>query len=182
MPNYKTIYEQLILCETAALPKPPVSTPQPHYFRPVAGVVVVGRGGRLANHGSWRANMAARYGRARLSARPALSRSNHLIRTGAALIETVDDIMEAVRPLIENMALKTPDQKTPKRRPARLHRSATPCGAKLPSFWGRCHRIDDLVEQAEAPLQSVHLVLLELELAGRLTYDSGGQVCLDINN
>ena len=37
-------------------------------------------------------------------------------------------------------------------------------------------RIDDLVEQAEAPLQSEHLFLLELELAGRLTYDSGGQV------
>ena len=44
------------------------------------------------------------------------------------------------------------------------------------------NRIDDLVEQAEAPSQNVHLVLLELELAGRLTYDSGGQVCLDINN
>ena len=42
--------------------------------------------------------------------------------------------------------------------------------------------IDDLVEQAEAPLQSVHLVLLELELACRLTYDSGGHVCLDIND
>ena len=42
--------------------------------------------------------------------------------------------------------------------------------------------INDLVEHAEAPLQSVHLVLLELELAGRLTYDSGGQVCLDIND
>ena len=41
--------------------------------------------------------------------------------------------------------------------------------------------IGDLVEQAEALLQSVHLVLLELELAGRLTYDSGGQVCLEIN-
>ena len=43
-------------------------------------------------------------------------------------------------------------------------------------------RIDDLVEQAEAPLQRVHLVLLELELAGRLTYDSGGQLCLNIND
>ena len=41
-------------------------------------------------------------------------------------------------------------------------------------------RIDHLVELAEPPLQTVHLVLLELELAGRLTYDSGGQVCLDI--
>ena len=42
-------------------------------------------------------------------------------------------------------------------------------------------RIDHLVEQAEAPLQSVHLALLELETAGRLTYDSGGQVCLNIS-
>ena len=43
-------------------------------------------------------------------------------------------------------------------------------------------RIDHLVEQAEPPLQSVHLVLLELELAGRLTYDSGGHVCLNISD
>ena len=42
-------------------------------------------------------------------------------------------------------------------------------------------RFDDLVKQAEAPLQSVHLFLLELELADRLTYDPGGQVYLDIN-
>ena len=43
-------------------------------------------------------------------------------------------------------------------------------------------RIDHLVEQAETPLQSVHLVLLELELAGRLTYDSSGQACLNISD
>ena len=43
-------------------------------------------------------------------------------------------------------------------------------------------RIDHLIEQSEAPLQSMHLVLPELELAGRLTYDSGGQVCLDISD
>ena len=39
--------------------------------------------------------------------------SNHPIRTSAALIETVDDIIEVVRLLIENMVLKAPDQKTP---------------------------------------------------------------------
>ena len=43
-------------------------------------------------------------------------------------------------------------------------------------------RIDHLVEQAVSPLQSVHLDLLELELAGRLTYNSGGQVCLNISD
>ena len=107
--------------------------------------------------------------------------ANHLIRTGAALIETVDDIMEALRPLIENMALKTPDQKTPKRRPSPPAPVSDAMRGKITEF-GAGARIDDLVEQAEAPLQSVHLVLLELELAGRLTYDSGGQVCLDIND
>ena len=43
-------------------------------------------------------------------------------------------------------------------------------------------RIENLMEQAEAPLQSTHLALLELKLAGRLTYDSGGQVGLDIKD
>ena len=91
--------------------------------------------------------------------------------------------MEAVRPLIENMALKTPEQKTPMRRKSPPEPVSDAMRSKITELLGPVPiRIDHLVEQAEAPLQSVHLVLLELELAGRLTYDSGGQVCLDINN
>ena len=150
------------------------------------GVVVVEaarRSGSLIT-----ARLAGEYGREVMAVPgspldPRCNGSNHLIRTGAALIETVDDIMEALRPLIENMALKTPDQKTPKRRPSPPAPVSDAMRGKITELLGPVPiRIDDLVEQAEAPLQSLHLVLLELELAGRLTYDSGGQVCLDIND
>ena len=81
------------------------------------------------------------------------------------------------------MALKTPDQKPPSHQetaPApvsdAIRRKITGLSGPVPI------RIDDLVEQAETPLQSVHIVFLELELAGRLTYDSDGQSCLDISD
>lgn len=109
--------------------------------------------------------------------------SNHLIRTGAALIEMVDDIIEAVRPLIENMALKTPDQKTQRHQKTAPAPVSDAIRRKITELLGPVPiRIDDLIEQAEAPLRSVHLVLLELELAGRLTYNSDGQLCLDFSD
>jgi DNA processing protein len=184
------IYEQgLILCEN-----PPGTAPQASQFprrnRIISGlslgVVVVEaarRSGLLIT-----ARLAGEYGHEVMAVPgspldPRCNGSNHLIRTGAAVIETVDDIMEALRPLIENMALKTPDQKTPKRRPSQPAPISDAMRGKITALLGPVPiRIDDLVEQAEAPLQSLHLVLLELELAGRLTYDSGGQVCLDIND
>ena len=186
----KAICEQgLILCEN-----PPGTAPQASQFprrnRIISGLslgVVVVEAAR--QFGSLiTARLAGEYGREVMAVPgspldPRCHGSNHLIRTGAALIETVDDIMEAVRPLIENMALKTPDQKTPMRRKSPPEPVSDAMRSKITELLGPVPiRIDDLVEQAEAPLQSVHLVLLELELAGRLTYDSGGQVCLDINN
>jgi predicted Rossmann fold nucleotide-binding protein DprA/Smf involved in DNA uptake len=38
--------------------------------------------------------------------------------------------------------------------------------------------IDELIEAANAPVSTVHLVLLELELAGRLTQEPGGKISL----
>lgn len=38
--------------------------------------------------------------------------------------------------------------------------------------------VDELVEAANAPVRAVHLVLLELELAGRLTQEPSGKICL----
>ena len=184
------IVEQgLILCEN-----PPGTAPQANQFprgnRIISGlslgfivVEAARRSGSLIT-----ARLAGEYGREVMAVPgspldPRCHGSNHLIRTGAALIETVDDIMEAVRPLIENMALKTPDQKTPRHQKTAPAPVSDAIRRKITELLGPVPiRIDDLVEQAEAPLQSVHLVLLELELAGRLTYDSGGQVCLDISD
>ena len=149
------------MCET-----PPGTAPQASQFpsrnRIISGlslgVIVVEaarRSGSLIT-----ARLAGEYGREVMAVPgspldPRCHGSNHLIRTGAALIETVDDIMEAVRPLIENMALKTPDQKTPRHQktaPASVSdttlRKITELLRPLPI------RIDDLVEQAEPPFRA----------------------------
>ena len=177
----------LILCEN-----PPGTAPQASQFprrnRIISGlslgVIVVEaarRSGSLIT-----ARLAGEHGREVMAVPgspldPRCHGSNHLIRSGAALIETIDDIMDVIRPLIENTQVRTPAQKMPRRNqptPApvsdAMRHTITELLGPVPI------RIDDLVEQAEAPLQSLHLVLLELELAGRITYDSGGQVCLDI--
>ncbi len=78
--------------------------------------------------------------------------SSHLIRTGAALIETVDDIIKALRPLIENMALKTPDQKTPSHQETAPAPVSDAIRRKITELLVPVLiRIDDLVEQADAP-------------------------------
>jgi DNA processing protein len=184
------IHDQgLILCEN-----PPGTAPQASQFprrnRIISGlslgVIVVEaarRSGSLIT-----ARLAGEQGREVMAVPgspldPRCHGSNHLIRTGAALIETVDDVLEAVRPLIENMELKTPEQKTPSRGKTPPPTVSDAMRRKITDLLGPAPtRIDDLVAQADVPLQSVHLVLLELELAGRLTYDNGGQVCLDIND
>ena len=186
----KQIVEQgLILCEN-----PPGTAPQASQFprrnRIISGlslgVIVVEaarRSGSLIT-----ARLEGEYGREVMAVPgspldPRCHGSNHLIRTGAALIEMVDDIMEAVRPLIENMALKTPDQKTQRHQKTAPAPVSDAIRRKITELLGPVPiRIDDLIEQAEAPLRSVHLVLLELELAGRLTYNSGGQLCLDFSD
>ena len=130
----------MIFCEN-----PPGTAPQASQFprrnRIISGlslgVIVVEaarRSGSLVT-----ARLAGEYGREVMAVPgspldPRCHSSNHLIRTGAALIETVDDIIEAVRPLIENMALKTPDQKTPSHQKTAPAPVSMPHVAKLPSF------------------------------------------------
>ena len=38
--------------------------------------------------------------------------------------------------------------------------------------------VDDVIEQSGASVQQVHLVLLQLELSGRLTTEPGGKISL----
>ena len=38
--------------------------------------------------------------------------------------------------------------------------------------------VDELISQSGAPVQQVHLVLLQLEMAGRLTTEPGGKISL----
>ncbi|HEX8642837.1 MAG TPA: DNA-processing protein DprA [Allosphingosinicella sp.] len=101
---------------------------------------------------------------------------NQLIRDGATLIQTAEDVLEAIEP----------GQIRPFRQPERPF--APPA---LGADAEERHRdvvlgllnvapvpIDEIIRQADVPAPIVHTVLLELELAGRLERHAGGKVSL----
>ena len=100
---------------------------------------------------------------------------NLLIREGATLVQGVDDILEAIRP-IDARAVRSPGASFENEPPAepddterrRIERLLGP--VPVP--------VDELIRQAGLPLAAVQLVLLELELAGRLERHAGGRVSL----
>ena len=101
---------------------------------------------------------------------------NLLIREGATLIQTVDDVLEAVGPIDTRMV----------REPVRRYAAAA-----APFEAGEGERrgvaellgptpvaIDELVRQSGQAAATVQLVLLELELAGRIERHAGARVSL----
>ncbi len=104
--------------------------------------------------------------------------SNSLIKDGAALVESADDIVAALeqtpmRPFTEPDATgfgpaagpsSEPDATTRKRVLSALGPTPTP--------------VDDIVRQTGASVAVIRMVLLELDLAGRLHRDPGDRVSL----
>ena len=101
---------------------------------------------------------------------------NQLIREGATLVQDADDVMEAVSPL----------RVRPFRQPERGYAAPEPGGEVDEAVRARVTGllnatpvpVDELVRQAEAAPAEVQIVLLELELAGRLERHAGGRVSL----
>jgi DNA processing protein len=101
---------------------------------------------------------------------------NQLIRDGATLIQTAEDVLESIEP----------GQIRPFRQPERPF-AAPPVAADAEER----HRalvldllsvtpvpVDEIIRQADVPAPIVQTVLLELELAGRLERHAGGKVGL----
>jgi DNA processing protein len=101
---------------------------------------------------------------------------NQLIREGATLVQTADDVLEAIRPLrIAPLRQRDLDYRAPAaaadvededRRILTGLLNPTP----VP--------VDELIRQSALSPAVVHTVLLELELAGRLERHAGGKVSL----
>ncbi len=100
---------------------------------------------------------------------------NLLIREGATLVQSVDDILEAIRP-IDPRAVRAPVS------PWSGEPAADPDMAerrRIESLLGPVPvPVDELIRQAELSPATVQLVLLELELGGRLERHAGGRVSL----
>ena len=100
---------------------------------------------------------------------------NLLIREGATLVQSVDDILEAIRP-IDPRAVRSPVsgfEGEPAVEPGDVERR------RIERLLGPVPvPVDELIRQAGVPAAAVQLVLLELELAGRLERHAGGRVSL----
>ena len=100
---------------------------------------------------------------------------NLLIREGATLVQSVADILEAVRP-IDPRSVRAPASgfaSEPAAEPGDAERG------RVEGLLGPVPvPVDELIRQAALPAAMVQLVLLELELAGRLERHAGGRVSL----
>jgi len=100
---------------------------------------------------------------------------NGLIREGATLVQTAADVMELIRP-IDPRAVRAPASgfaPAPPAEPSERERAA------IVALLGPVPvSVDELVRQSGAVPAAVQLLLLELELAGRLDRHAGGRVSL----
>jgi DNA processing protein len=105
---------------------------------------------------------------------------NQLIRDGATLVQTVDDVMEALRPIDPRAMLADPGIGGGYAVPRVVADADEADRAAVLALLGWTPvPVDEIVRQSHRPPAIVQTVLLELELAGRLQRHAGGQVSLD---
>lgn len=101
---------------------------------------------------------------------------NGLIRDGATLIQGVADILEQVRPIDARMAVRSPPSRYGGPPPEDASDRAR---AEIAALLGPVAvSVDEVIRQSGWPPAVVQIVLLELELAGRLERHAGGRVSL----
>jgi DNA processing protein len=109
---------------------------------------------------------------------PRAKGTNRLIREGAMLTETAEDVLAALRPIL-GQSFREPD--------GRMHGApSTDAGAEadriraaiLELLGPSPVEVDELIRQSGASASAVLTVLLELELAGKLSRHPGNKVSL----
>lgn len=101
---------------------------------------------------------------------------NLLIREGATLIQNVDDVLEALGPIDGRMVREPACGYTASAAVAEARDSNRSAIAEL--LGPTPVAVDEIVRQSGQPASAVQLVLLELELAGRVERHAGSRVSL----
>ena len=105
---------------------------------------------------------------------------NLLIREGATLIQTAEDVLEALRPIGSRAGLADPAASGRYGGPSALADAGAEDRRAVLGLLGPTPvPVDEIIRQCGRPPAIVQTVLLELELAGRLERHAGGQVSLD---
>jgi DNA processing protein len=103
--------------------------------------------------------------------------ANRLIREGATLTESAEDILSVLSPML-GAAFQEPDAPAPTPSTEALEAEADRIRARVEEALGPAPvEIDELIRQLGAPPAAVLTVILELELAGRCARQPGNRVC-----
>ena len=115
------------------------------------------------------------------------SGSNNLLKDGATLVTEADDVTRALAPLLENSiqpaAIRHEDPLADPPAAAASEFQALPPAddgrvSVLESLSSVPTDVDEIVRHTNLPAAQVHLILLELQLAGRVERHSGNAVAL----
>jgi len=102
--------------------------------------------------------------------------ANRLIREGATLTESAEDILSVLSPMLDN-GFREPEA-PPLTQTEAMEAEADRIRAAVEQALGPAPvEIDELIRQLGAPAAAVLTVILELELAGRCARQPGNRVC-----
>jgi DNA processing protein len=179
------LYEEIVARGAVVSEMPPGLQPQARHFpqrnRIVAGMAlgVVVVEAALKSGSLITARLALEYGREVFAVPgspldPRARGSNDLLRQGAVLTESADDVIQA---------LGAPAGMGPMPTPAAAPQPAdsdieSALSAVLEKLGPAPTPVDELIRQCHLPPPVIHMALLELELAGRLTRHPGNLVSL----
>ena len=107
---------------------------------------------------------------------PRAKGTNRLIRDGAALVETADDVLDVLRPLLRGSFRERSDDlfAAPATEPGEADDSLR--GTVVELLGAHPVTIDEIVRQSGAPVRDVLCVVMELEAAGRVCREPGGRI------
>ncbi len=100
---------------------------------------------------------------------------NQLIRDGATLIQSAADVLETIRPISGRVAQRVTDYRAERMTedPSDQDRQ------RVTDLLGHAAvQVDEIIRQSGLPPAVVHMVLLELELGGRIERHAGAKVSL----
>ncbi|MBZ8132618.1 DNA-processing protein DprA [Afifella sp. IM 167] len=109
---------------------------------------------------------------------PRAAGANRLIKQGARLVTEVSDILEALSPMLEapqEEGFELPGEKPP---PLPVEPEGGERARVVEALGPVPVTVDDVIQETGLPARLVSVILLELELAGRLERHPGGRISL----
>ncbi|MBB3310738.1 DNA processing protein [Rhizobium sp. BK196] len=110
--------------------------------------------------------------------------TNGLLKDGAMIVTSPEDVVEALAPLTQPDLFSLPSAEEPKRESGRiaLPPDETDRTLVIDALGPTPVEVDDIIRHTALSASAVYLVLLELDMAGRLHRHAGGQVSISMTD